>query len=99
MSNILKLKKGDLRRYLYRQQAGVCPYCFRLMTMEPDRCKEPDYATIEHIVSTNNGGPNTPDNLITACQRCNGLKGDSPLLTFLLQIHRGDRPYTVAATV
>lgn len=34
---------------------------------------------VDHVVSVADGGPTSPDNLIAACQRCNGGKGAKSL--------------------
>lgn len=61
-----------------------CAYCLR-----------PDAGTIDHIRARrrrsrtykHGGGANTVENLTGACDPCNRLKGDRPLLAFLAR-HR-----------
>jgi len=49
----------------------TCQYCGR---------KPPEVAlTVDHKMSRDDGGSNEPDNLLTACDECNGGKGSSSL--------------------
>lgn len=37
--------------------------------------------TIDHIIPRHDGGDSTWDNVVCACQKCNGKKGHTPLIT------------------
>ena len=41
------------------------------------------FFTLDHVVPRCAGGPDTLDNLLPACSKCNNRKGTRPLLTFL----------------
>lgn len=46
----------------------TCQYCGRKLPSKE--------LTLDHIVPRSHGGKDTWENLVTACQPCNGLKGD-----------------------
>lgn len=57
-------------RQLVRQRAGNrCEYC--LLRQEQSGLSH----HVEHIVAKQHGGPDDPDNLALACNRCNAHKG------------------------
>ena len=69
------------RKRLYRRlrkqvdlQRDPCPYCLHV------GCE-----TIDHIRPTFLGGTDQASNLTGACPTCNGLKGSTPMLMFLIQ--------------
>jgi 5-methylcytosine-specific restriction endonuclease McrA len=45
-----------------------CVYCARPLALE--------FATLDHVHPVARGGTHNPGNLVTACARCNRLKGD-----------------------
>ena len=56
---------------IYERDGGRCRYC---------GCRlEPWQATTDHIVPKKQGGRSTKDNTVTACPRCNAVKGDRSL--------------------
>lgn len=58
-------------RRLVRERAGdSCEYCGLPQAATP-------FATFhcEHVVAQQHGGPDDPDNLALACDRCNAFKG------------------------
>ena len=46
-------------------------------------CGSHDDLEIDHIIPLSKGGTNEDDNLLTACHRCNSLKGDKNLKEFI----------------
>lgn len=46
-----------------------CFYCKRELTWKT--------ITLDHVIPKSRGGPDTVDNLVIACARCNNKKGDS----------------------
>jgi hypothetical protein len=58
-----------LRRLVRRRADGRCEYCRLVQNMEPLSFH------IEHIVSRQHGGTDSPDNLALACHHCNLRKG------------------------
>jgi len=53
------------RREVLRRDRQTCQYCSRRT-----------HLTLDHVVPRSKGGPHTWDNVVTACERCNSLKGD-----------------------
>jgi len=49
--------------------------------------------TIDHVVPQSKGGPNTWDNLVTACKRCNNEKADLTLKEYGKEIPKPQRPH------
>ncbi|MCZ7404393.1 MAG: HNH endonuclease [Candidatus Methanoperedens sp.] len=57
---------GSIREYVKeREKRNECIYC---------GSKEP--LSTDHLIPKSRGGPDTGDNAITACKRCNSSKGD-----------------------
>lgn len=55
-----------LRAELMERDKWICRYCGEAVTTST--------ATLDHIVPRSRGGPNTPENLTTACLACNSIK-------------------------
>lgn len=49
--------------------------------------------TIDHVVPQSKGGPNTWDNLVTACKSCNNEKADLTLKEYGKKIPKPQRPH------
>lgn len=62
--------KGVLlnRANLFRRDRGACQYCGSTKQL-----------TVDHVVPRSKGGKTSWTNLVTACNRCNVLKGDKTL--------------------
>lgn len=60
--------KRALRTAALRDCMRRCVYCATALA--------PDTATLDHVHPLARGGPHVPGNLVTACARCNRLKGD-----------------------
>lgn len=56
---------------LRKAQGERCAYCGCTFEAGTDR-----RATIDHVVALARGGPDTRENCVAACQRCNELKRD-----------------------
>jgi 5-methylcytosine-specific restriction endonuclease McrA len=52
------------RRGVLRRDAHRCAYCRR------------SAATVDHVLPRSRGGPDTWENLVACCVRCNNVKGD-----------------------
>jgi hypothetical protein len=57
------------RRRIWHEQGKLCCWCIRPVPISE--------ASIEHLVPLSRGGSDRIENLAVACQRCNGLRGDS----------------------
>ncbi|GMV09535.1 MAG: hypothetical protein ABS52_10175 [Gemmatimonadetes bacterium SCN 70-22] len=66
------LQYRDLKRALkhaaMRDCGRRCVYCAERLALEE--------ATLDHVYPLARGGTHAPGNLVTACARCNRLKGD-----------------------
>lgn len=49
--------------------------------------------TLDHVIPQSKGGPNTWDNLVTACKSCNNEKSDLTLKEYGKQIPKPQRPH------
>lgn len=52
---------------IWKRDNYICIYCRKKCTRED--------VTVEHIITRQSGGTNSPDNLATACKRCNHTRG------------------------
>ena len=67
----------ETREWLLKQHGPVCAYCARRVPAEE--------ITLDHVTPRRGQTAyDRRDNLVLACQRCNGLKADTPILAFLL---------------
>jgi len=73
---------------LRRAQGNRCAYCER-----PFRAETDARATLDHVVALARGGPDTRENCVAACHRCNQAKRDMDAETF-----RRWRPWIVGET-
>ncbi len=65
-----------LRHAVERRADGTCVYCgVRKGVFEPD-----------HVIPWSQGGKTRPDNLVLACERCNGVKHDWPMELFAARL-------------
>lgn len=67
----------ETRRWLLAAHGPVCAYCALRI--------DPDAITLDHVTPRRGRDAyDRRDNLVLACERCNGLKADAPILAFLL---------------
>ena len=67
----------ETREWLLQQHGAVCAYCARRVAA--------DDITLDHVTPRRGQTAyDRRDNLVLACQRCNGVKADTPILAFLL---------------
>lgn len=52
------------RRALFARDGGRCVYCGQAAT------------SVDHVIPRSRGGPHTWENVVSACRRCNHVKGD-----------------------
>lgn len=68
---------AETRRWLLELHGPVCAYCARRT--------DPADITLDHVTPRRGQSAyDRRDNLVLACERCNGSKADAPLLAFLL---------------
>ena len=70
------LFQTTLRAFVYHRDGGKCQYCGK-------RPGKDNPLTLDHIVPRAAGGTDRPDNITTACRRCNLAKADQPVEQFL----------------
>ena len=56
------------RQNIFRRDGGTCQYCGTNKDL-----------TLDHVVPRSKGGKSTWTNLVTACKKCNSIKGDYSL--------------------
>ena len=67
----------DTREWLLDRHGPVCAYC--------GLKQDPALITLDHVTPRKGQTAyDRRDNLVLACQRCNGNKADTPILAFLL---------------
>mgnify|MGYP006426832579 FL=1 len=77
--------KVPLRREnIYKRDNYACVYCGETKRKE---------LTLDHVIPQSKGGPNTWENLVTACKRCNGEKDDLLLAEWGRAIPKPQRPH------
>jgi hypothetical protein len=74
-----------LRRFEWRRDRIAvdpsCDFCRRKVGLAK--------STVDHAVPISRGGPDTPDNWLLSCRRCNNAKGDDTLSEFRERIMAG----------
>jgi hypothetical protein len=69
---------SETKRWLISQHGSVCAYCGRPVS--------PATVTLDHVTPRRGQSAyDRRDNLVLACQDCNGAKADMPILSFLLR--------------
>lgn len=80
------------RRGVLSRDNYTCQYC----GVAPPR-KD---LTVDHVVPRSRGGKSTWDNVVTACQKCNGRKGNrTPVEANMTLLARPQRPRYLALAV
>lgn len=70
------------RQNVFKRDNHECVYCGGTKDL-----------TLDHVIPQSKGGPNTWDNLVTACRRCNGEKADLSLEEYGKEIPQPKRPH------
>ena len=61
----------DIKKTLFGKQEGLCAGCRMLFPLKN--------LTLDHIIATSKGGPDTDSNLQLLCGNCNSIKGNRPM--------------------
>ena len=72
------------RTNIYKRDNYQCVYC---------GCDDVRQLTLDHVVPQSKGGPNSWDNLVTACKICNSEKADLTLEEYGKAIPEPYRPH------
>lgn len=67
---------------IFERDGYRCHYCRLPVRTDVDQ-NHPRRATIDHKQPRSKGGGHRPDNLVTACRRCNNEKADIPYDMYL----------------
>ena len=59
---------------VYRRDGFKCRYCG----------VEDMPLTVDHLITWESGGPSTEANLVAACRKCNGARGETPFAEWLM---------------
>lgn len=70
------------RNNIYKRDGGECVYC-----------GDNHNLTLDHVIPKSKGGPNSWDNLVTACKKCNNEKGDLSLEEYGKEIPIPKKPH------
>jgi len=65
------------RHRIYERDGHSCVYCGHSIYDDANLI-----LTIDHVVSQDLGGTNRSENLVTACKRCNSIKGSKTVRAF-----------------
>lgn len=65
------------RHNIFKRDGGKCQYCGTNRDL-----------TLDHVIPRSKGGKSSWTNLVTACKKCNSLKGDYPLDKSGLQLNK-----------
>ena len=65
---------------VYQRDEYSCQYCG--IHCYESYVNNPKSVTIDHATPFSHGGSNSPENLITCCRECNGLKWNMIFKTF-----------------
>lgn len=81
----VQIQKVPLSRHnIFKRDNYTCVYC--------GSTKKADL-TLDHVIPQSKGGPNTWNNLVTACKRCNNEKDDLSLEEYGKEIPQPSRPH------
>lgn len=67
----------SLRERVFARDRFRCVYCGEIFP--------PELLTVDHVQPRMRGGDNSDGNVVTACARCNTLKGSRPAWEFLAE--------------
>jgi 5-methylcytosine-specific restriction endonuclease McrA len=66
-----------MRYEVMSRDGDRCVYCGREKGQTyPTESKTAGYMTLDHVIPESKGGATSPDNLVTCCNSCNGLKAN-----------------------
>jgi 5-methylcytosine-specific restriction endonuclease McrA len=77
-------EKRLARNRLAREQGKRCKYCScKLTRPRGDGCLRSTDATLDHVIPLDRSGPDTEENSVASCAKCNCLKGNQTADEFL----------------
>lgn len=69
-----KMTMREIRLFHYKKQKGLCYWCGDLMLTDVSK-SHPRLMTADHLIPRSLGGPDTRENIVAACRRCNCKRG------------------------
>jgi hypothetical protein len=93
MEVLVQQPDGSVRKAIYRKSErqidqGVTWAVFRRDSYSCRYCGKNDVPlTVDHLVLHHEGGPNTEENLVSACRKCNKVRGDVQFADWLRHPH------------
>lgn len=87
-----KAKDGEITKAIYRKSQrqidqNVAWGVFRRDKYKCRYCAAEAPLTVDHLVRWEEGGPTTPENLLSACRSCNRARGDMPYAVWLRNVY------------
>lgn len=78
------IEKAIVRKSQRQVEQGVSWRCFRRDEYRCRYCAADDVPlTVDHLVRWEEGGPSTEANMVSACRKCNRVRGDLPYADWL----------------
>lgn len=69
-------RQREIFNFVFTRDDGRCVYCgINVRPRARGLHQAPNLATLDHVRPRSKGGPTLPDNLVLACQACNGARG------------------------
>jgi 5-methylcytosine-specific restriction endonuclease McrA len=85
-------RQREIFDLVFVRDRGRCVYCgIDVHPRAQGLHRAPDLATLDHVRPRSEGGPTLPDNLVLACQACNGERGIMDVDIFRTLKHGGRR--------
>lgn len=73
--------KKRRRRAKWIESKGICFYC--KVKMHFDGADDGTKMTLDHLIPISKGGDDKLSNLVAACKKCNGKRGDKEIAEFV----------------
>lgn len=98
--NTTDLEDPMSRYNLLKRDEYRCAYCGEPLALDRNSCSPTvRWGTRDHIIPRSKGGPNTPDNVVSACYPCNLFKDNNSLINLLRKLLDGPLPWDPACLI
>ncbi len=81
-------ERPAMRRVVMERDGNRCFWCDMVLIRRPTKAekrKHPlprNFPTLDHVITHQNGGPDTSGNFVLACPGCNRDRGNSDFVTY-----------------